>query len=233
MSDAGAPRYGFDGRGPHEALLAELVADLRPVRPVGAPWKRALLWLLLVAVLALVLASFADTPAMMSRLMAVPDMWLAVSGSTLTTILACMAAFQLSTPDRSPRWALLPVPALVLWIGASGVGCSRTWFIPGTSDASLAETGHCMGFIVGLSLPLSVAILWMLRRGYSLHPSLMGAMAGLGAGGAAATLLNFFHPYDAALSDLMVHTMAVVMVVGVNRALGGRVLARRDPRMRD
>ena len=224
MSDLGSSRYGFDGRGSHEALLADLVADLRPVRPVGAPWKRAMLWLSLVFALAVVLAWFADMPAMMHRLMVVPDMWLAVSGSALTAILACIAAFQLSSPDRSPRWALLPLPALALWIGASGIGCFRTWLIPGVTDASLMEAGHCVGFIVGLSLPLSAVILWMLRRGYSLYPSLMGAMAGLGAGGAAATLLNFFHPYDAALSDLAMHTMAVLLVIGANRALGGRVL---------
>ena len=227
MSDVGSSRHGFDGHVSHEALLADLVADLRPVRPVGAPWKRAMLWLLLVFAAAAVLAWFSDIPAMMHRLMAVPDMWLAVSGSTLTTILACFAAFQLSLPDRSPRWALLPLPALALWIGASGIGCARTWAIPGVTDASVMEAGHCLGFIVGLSLPLSAVILWMLRRGYSLFPSLMGAMAGLGAGGAAATLLNFFHPYDAAFSDVAMHTLAVLVVVGANRALGGRILASK------
>lgn len=228
MSDVGSSRYGFDGQGSHEALLAELIADLRPVRPVGAPWKRALLWLLLVFAVAAVLAWFANMPAVMHRLMAVPDMWVAVLGSTLTTICAGFAAFQLASPDRSPRWALLPLPGLALWIGASGLGCFRTWAIPGMSDASLMETGHCLGFIIGVSLPLSAVLLWMLRHGYSLYPSLMGAMAGLGAGGAAATLLEFFHPYDAALSDLAVHTVAILIVVFANRALGGRVLGGRS-----
>ena len=42
---------------------------------------------------------------------------------------------------------------------------------------------------------------------------------------AAATLLNFFHPYDAAATDLTVHAFAVALVVGINRALGGRIFS--------
>ena len=41
---------------------------------------------------------------------------------------------------------------------------------------------------------------------------------------AAATLLNFFHPFDAALDDLLVHALAVAIVVAANRVAGGRLL---------
>lgn len=214
----------------HERLVATLVADLRPVRRIQAPILRALLWLAAVLALALVLAWFADMPAVEHRLMAVPDMWLAVLGSILTAALAAIAAFQLVMPDRSPGWALLPLPGLALWIGASGMGCARTWLIGGTSDATMADSMHCLKFIVGLSLPLSVLIVLMLRRGYSLYPSLTGAVAGLGVAAAAATLLNFFHPFDAAVSDLAIHVAAVAAVVAVNRYAGRHVLGpRRRP----
>ena len=227
VSDAPLPRRDLDDGAPHEALLADLVADLRPVRRIGTPWARALFWLMLVLVLALVLAWFADMPAVEARLTAVPDMGEAVLGSILTSILATIAAFQLALPDRSPRWALLPLPGLALWIGASGLGCARDWLIPGTSDASLGETMECLRFIIGLSVPLSFAIFWMLRQGYSLYPSLTGAMAGLAVAAAAATLLNFFHPYDAALTDLMVHAAAVAIVVAANRFLGRYAFSRQ------
>ena len=81
-------------------------------------------------------------------------------------------------------------------------------------------------FIIGLSVPLSVAIFVMLRRGYSLYPTLTGGTAGLAVAAAAATLLNFFHPYDAALDDLLVHATAVLLVVGANRMLGGILFGR-------
>jgi hypothetical protein len=49
-------------------------------------------------------------------------------------------------------------------------------------------------------------------------------MVGLASAAAAATLLNFFHPFDAAATDLAVHAVAVVIVVAAARALGGRTL---------
>jgi hypothetical protein len=220
-----------DGHRMHGHLIEDLVADLRPVRRLNAPWFRALGWLAIVLAAAIVLAWFADMTAMKHRLMAVPDMWLAVLGSILTAILAAFATFQLGLPDRSPLWSLLPLPGLALWIGASGMGCARTWLIPGTIDPSIAEGGHCMMVIIALSVPLSVAIFVMLRRGYSLYPSLMGGTAGLAVAAAAATLLNFFHPYDAAITDISVHAVAVTLVVLVNRALAGRVFCRAPKTM--
>ena len=208
----------------NDAFIAGLVADLRPVRPLASPLVRAAGWLVVVIAIALAIAAFADLAAMRHRLMSVPDMWLAVLGSTLTAGLAAFAAFQLDLPDRSPRWALLPLPGLALWIGASGMGCARAWLIPGTHDASMMETMHCLVFIIGLSVPLSLLMVLMLRRGYSLVPSLTGSCAGLAVAAAAATLLNFFHPYDAALTDLAVHAAAVALVVGVNRWIGARQL---------
>jgi hypothetical protein len=217
-----------DMTGSHERAIDALIADLRPVKRLPSPWVRAGLWLGLVAILALGLAPLADLPDVRNRLMAVPDMWLAVIGSTLTAALATIAAFQLGLPDRSPAWALLPLPGLALWIGASGLGCARTWLIPGTHDASMSETKSCLMFIIGFSVPLTIVMLAMLRRGYALYPSLAGGVAGLAVAAAAATLLNFFHPFDAAITDLAVHAVTVVLVVTANRYLGGAILTPRS-----
>jgi hypothetical protein len=207
-----------------DALIQALARDLRPVRRLASPWLRALLWLGAVAALAAALASFADVGAMVRRLTATPDMGLAVAGSTLTAILAALAAFQTSLPDRRPAWALLPLPGLLLWIGASGLGCLRTWLVPGTHAANMTEARDCLVFIVGVSVPLSILLVAMLRRGYPLRPNLTAVTGGLAAAAAAATLLNFFHPYDAAATDLVVHAVAVTLVVLANRVLSGRAL---------
>lgn len=205
-------------------LVDELAADLKPVRRVARPLVSAALWLAVVLAFAIGLAAFADLKAMGHRLMAAPDMWLAVVGSTLTAVLAAVAAFEVDLPDRSPWWGLLPLPAFALWIGASGTGCARSWLVPGTQTASMAETMDCLRFIVALSVPLSGLIFLMLRRGYSLYPSLTGGLAGLAVASAAATLLNFFHPFDAAVTDLAVHAAAVGLVVTVNNWVGRRLL---------
>lgn len=209
---------------PHDRLIGALAANLQPVRPLLSPLVRALIWLALVAVIAAALAIFANLPAMWHRLMATPDMWLAVIGSAATTAAAALAAFELSMPDRSRVWALLPLPAFALWLGASGLGCLRAYVLPGTHVATVGETRDCLVFIIGLSVPLSAALVLMLRRAYSLAPALTATMAGLASAAAAATLLNFFHPYDAAATDLVVHLAAVGIVVAALRAFGARAL---------
>jgi hypothetical protein len=211
----------------HEDLIRGLAAQLRPVRPVAPPYRRALLWLAVVAGLALVLAGFSDLHAVGRRLAAAPDMWLAVAGSSLTAILAAVATFNLSMPDRSAAWALLPTPAAILWIAASGAGCLRTSFLPGTHGADPAEMRHCLVFILAVSLPLTALLLVMLRRAYPLRPGLTAVVAGLAAASAAATLLTFFHPFDATATDLVVHAAAVAVVLAANQVVGGRILSAR------
>ena len=209
----------------NERLISDLVADLAPVQRLQPPSLRALAWLAVVVATAIVLAMIADLSALWHRLSAAPDMWLAVIGSTLTAILAAIAAFQLSLPDARRGWAVLPLPAVLLWVVASGVGCLRSWFVPGAHAADLSEACDCLIFIGGLSLPLSALLFTMLRRACPLQPELTALIAGLASAATAATLLNFFHPFDAAATDLAVHVFAVALVIGANRAFSGRLLA--------
>ena len=213
-----------------DSLRDSLVAQLKPVRRVGSPWKQALIWLAIVAAAALVLAVFADLPLVVHHLMLVPDMWMAELGAVLTAGLAALATFQLCRPDRSPLWAALPLPALALWIGASCVGTARIG-IPDVTHATMMATMHYLSWILGFSVPLTVAIFWLLRRGYTLFPTLTGATAGLAVSAAAAALMVLFHPFEASLLDLVVHGGAVLLVVLVNRALGDRLFGRRRARL--
>jgi hypothetical protein len=208
--------------GRHDRLIGELAGNLRPVQRLSSPMLRAAGWLAVVFVLALGLACFANLGAVWHRVTTAPDLWLAVIGSMLTAIFAAIAAFELSLPDAPRGWAALPLPAALLWVGASGFGCLRVWIVPHTHVADLGEARDCLVFIVALSVPLSLLMLTMLRRACPLYPGLTAAVAGLAAAAAAATLLNFFHPFDAAATDLTVHAAAVVLVVGANRVLGGR-----------
>ena len=208
----------------HDRLIRDLASNLHPVRPLRPPILRALIWLAAVVALAVALSFIADIPAVAHRLTAVADLGLAFAGSIATAILAAIAAFQLSLPDRSRAWAWLPLPAALLWIGASGMGCLRTWFVPDTHPALLDESRDCLLFILAISVPLSALLFAMLRRAYSLQPGLTAALAGLASASAAAALLNLFHPFDATASDLAVHALAVAVVVMATRTFGSGVL---------
>jgi hypothetical protein len=206
----------------HDQLIASLAGTLKPVRRVSPSWL-AIGWLVVVVVFAGYLASMSDMHAMMRRLDAAPDMWLAALGSAMTGVLAVLAAFMTSVPGRSTRWALLPLPALALWIWESGMGCARGWRLSMVHGATFVDSDHCFMFIIGVSLPLSLLLMVLLRWTFPLRPNLTLALGGLAAAGMAATLLNFFHPYDASVSDLVIHAVAVAVVVGANRLFGGRL----------
>ncbi len=211
----------------HQLLIDTLGAELTPVRRLPPPWLRTLGWLLAVAAIALVLLMHYGAAPMLRRWAGAPDLAWAAAGAVLTTVCAAWAAFVLGVPGRSRAWAWLPLPGALLWIGASGLGCLRTWLAPGTSIASIHQSADCLVFIIGFSIPLSALMIWLLRRACPLRPMLAAVMVGLASAGASASLLEICHAYDAAATDLLTHALAVGIVIAANAAMGGRLLSRR------
>ena len=82
---------------------------------------------------------------------------------------------------------------------------------------------ECLAIIVALSVPFSLLMFAMLREAFSLLPGLTATIAGLAVAAASATVLNLFHPFDAAVVDLLVHALAVALVVVVSRIYGRRL----------
>jgi hypothetical protein len=206
------------------ALIDRLATGLQPVKPLASPWLRALLWLGAIVVLAVWYAMGADLALVRGRITGAPDAVLSVAGSVLTCILAAIAGFELSLPDRRDGWMLLPLPGVALWLGASGLGCLRQVLIPTMEVPDMHGSMECLTFILELSIPLSALLIWMLRKAHPLRPGRVAAMAGLAAAAGSASLLWFDHPYDASAVDLATHVVAVLAVVGINRVLGGRLL---------
>ena len=76
-------------------------------------------------------------------------------------------------------------------------------------------------------MPLSALLIWLLRRACPLRPVLTAMLIGLASAAASASLLEICHEFDAAASDLLTHALAVVLVIGINAAMGGRLLQSR------
>lgn len=210
----------------HQLLIDSLGARLTPVRRLAPPWLRTLGWLLVVAAIAVALLLYYGAAPMLQRWAAAPDLAWAAAGAVLTAVCAAWAAFALAVPGRSRAWAWLPLPGALLWIGASGAGCLRTWVAPGTSIATVHQSADCLLFIVGFSIPLSALLVWMLRRACPLRPMLAAVLVGLASAAASASLLEICHAFDAAATDLLTHALAVAIVVAANAAMDGRLLAR-------
>ncbi len=206
--------------------IDRLTAELRPVRRLPRPGLRTVIWcavaLVVGAALYLWLGGAANA-AGFGRPYAVAIL----VSSILTAVAAAFAAFQLSLPDRSDGWILLPLLPLVAWIGASGLGCLAGLSDPGTWGASFAEVRECLSIILGVSVPVSVVLIWMLRRALPLRPTPVAVMAGLAAAAAAGSVLLVVHPHNSSVLDLAVHAACVLAVVGLNTLAGGRILGAR------
>jgi hypothetical protein len=204
-------------------LIESLAAQLQPVQRMRAPMLRAFAWLAAVMIWAsLAVARFADV-SMFSRRLEVPRIALEGVGSLLTAITAVIAAFELSVPGRSGRWAWLPVFPALLWLSASGLGCLQNGL--GLPAPGSPEGLRCFLFIAGVSVPLSIALFWMLRRARPIAPLPVAALGTVGVAATAATVLQFFHPFDITLLDLGFHLAAVGLVVLIGTALRRRILA--------
>ena len=209
----------------HEALIDVLGAELTPVRRLPPPWLRTLGWLSMVAIIAVVMFMHFGASTMMHRWNAAPDLGWAAFGGVITAITAALAAFALAVPGRSIRWAWVPVPSALLWIGASGMGCLRA-HVPGMPVLDIHGANDCLIFIISFSIPLSGLLIWLLRRACPLHPVLTAVVVGLASASASASLLEICHNFDAATTDLLMHAVAVVIVVAVNAIMGGKLLSR-------
>ena len=213
-----------------ERLIERLAADARPVRPLLPPALRALLWLAgAAAALAAAILLFADL-GVFARRASEPKLACELVGTLLTGILAVVAAFELSLPDRSRAWALLPLPAFALWLASSGYSCWRHWLTFGPEGWEIGESWHCFRFILATSVPLAASLVLVLRRARPLSPLPCVALGGLGVGAIAAFALQFFHPFDVTFMDLAVHAVSVAIVVAVVVAVertGERRLALR------
>ena len=201
-----------------EDLIGRLAAGAEPVRRLRAPGIRASLWLGGFSILAVAgILWFSDLPESIRRLEE-PKLAVELLATLATGLLAVIAAFHVSLPDRSARWALLPLPALAVWLATSGHACYRNWIVSGSDGWKWGESAECFQFILGFGIPLALALLLALRRARPLNPERVAAVGGLGTAALAAFLLQFFHPFDATFMDLAVHVVAVSLVVAASSA---------------
>ena len=219
---------------PTEDLINQLAESMRPVKRLRPPLVRAGLWLL--GVLCVAGAAILVTGAVhrFAERSLAPGFDTAWAATVLTGLCAVLAAFQLSLPDRSRHWLWLPLPTLLVWVGASGFGCYRSWLVVGADRSlQLGESAHCFLFILAVSVPLAIALSVPLRRSRPLEPMPVLWCAGLGIAALSAAILQFFHPFNITVMDLAAHVAAIALVVLLVGGLGRQVLRQPAGLVRD
>jgi len=211
-------------------LIASLAANATPVRRLRPPVMRAASWLLLAAVVLTLLAINQGIRPDLAQRLREPTFATGLAAPLLTGVLAAAAAFLVSLPDRSRLWLLLPVPALVLWLSNIGYQCLVQWIDIGPDGVSLGEAARCFATLVLTSLPLSLAMLVMLRYAAPLRPTAVILTGSLAVAAITATALSLFHTVDATLMILMWDLGTAALFVALAGVFGRRMFRWVAPR---
>ena len=194
-------------------LIAQLTDDLEPVRRVAPPWRAALAWFGLAALLIGAAVAWSGFRHDIAERLMVPEERLNLVAAALTGMAAAFAAFQLAMPDRSTRWTLLPLPFAALWLSGLGWGCLRDMVENGWP--ALSTSFGCTRFILGFGLPLTALILWMARHATPMRPAPVAALGGLAAAAISSVGLSLVHHLDAAAMVLIWHGSAIALVTAL------------------
>src|SRR5262249_44278642 len=152
-------------------LIEALAESAAPVRRLRPPIVRALQWLLLAAIIILLLSIThglrPDIELRLNQLVFIVSM----ISAAMTGVLATIAAFELSRPEASRWWFALPAPFLMVWMLTTSYGCLTDWVSMGPNGIHMGEAARCFATLLLTSVPLSIAMLVMLRYAAPLRPT--------------------------------------------------------------
>jgi hypothetical protein len=205
-------------------LIDALVETATPVRRLRPPIVRAGLWLAFATVvLGLIAIAHGMRPDFSDRVRQ-PLFVLGMLGALATSILAAVASFRLSLPDSSRLWAVLPLPALALWVATIGYGCLTDWVNMDPDGVHIGEAVRCFATLLMTSVPLSIAMLIMLRYAALLRPVEVSIMGGLAVAAVTAFALSLFHDLDATVMILIWNLGAAVLIAALGSLFGRSML---------
>jgi hypothetical protein len=210
-------------------LIESLVARAEPIRRLRPPLVRAVAWLMFAALLLALMVAVRGVRPDLGLSLGQPGFAIDVAAALATGILAAVAAFTVSLPDRSRLWLWLPVPALFVWIGNIGYSCLTTWvnLRPGMHLGD--ETG-CMAALVLTGMPLAFTLLIMLRHAALFSPIPVAIAGGLAVAGITAAVLPLFHSHDASILILVWNLGVAALLMAAGGAFGRRMFAWVAPR---
>lgn len=210
-------------------LIESLVANAAPVRRLRPPVARAGGWLLFAALMiALLAVSHQVRPDLALRLRQ-PEFVIGIAASLATGVLAAIASFIASIPDRSRSWLLLPVPALFVWVSTIGYGCLINWVSVQPGSLPLGDEAGCFALLVLTGVPLSLAMLIMLRHAALLAPTQVAISGSLAVAAVTATALSIFHNHESSAIILIWNFGTAVLLVVLGGAFGRRMFSWVSP----
>ncbi|MGE0733600.1 MAG: NrsF family protein [Alphaproteobacteria bacterium] len=201
-------------------LIELLVANVASVKRLRPPLVRAILWLLFAAFVLFLIGISHGVRLDFAERIQQPMFVIGIIASLSTGILAAIASFMISLPDRSRLWLLLPIPTFVVWMTTIGYGCLAAWVSVGPMGIRLGDAVECLVTLILTSVPTSAAMLIMLRYAALYRAVPVATMGSLAVAAITASGLLIFHPLDATAMILMWNLGTAVIIVGLGSLFG-------------
>jgi hypothetical protein len=206
----------------HERLVARLVADARPVRPLWSPRTRLALWLLLQVLTAGVAVEFGlrqDLGDHLRQPLFLLDVGALVAAGAMAAALALRGAVPGMASGRSAlTLPMVLVGGAVLLVSLEPVSTVRSAW------SFVASGAQCVLCILGFSALPWTALFLAVRRGAPLDGPVTGAYVGGAAFLFAAAAVRIACPIDEQLHVLTWHMTPVAIGAALSAVAGARWL---------
>lgn len=212
-----------------EDLIQRLGDNLRPVRPLAAPWRRSATWLACAAVYlgGVVLLAWARGRSLDGFGSDVTQQGALIA----TAVSAAVAAFASVVPGSDRRVLGIPLVPGMLVMVALVWGCVVDLRMHGTLGVGRETDWPCVVSIsVGGSLLWAVGVA-MLRRGAPMTPRVSSLLGGLAAFSVANLEACLSRGHAFTITVLLWHGLATALFVAALAQLGRALLTWKRPEM--
>lgn len=224
MTNPKNPAHGPEPMPDTDALIDSLVGKLTPVKRLKPPVIRAAGLIVLATIVIALFTMHRGFRQDIHDRMAEPSYLIAVAAAWMTGVTATLAAFEVSLPDRSRFWMLVPAPAVILWVWGVGYGCLAHWIAIPEGAPVQTDSMHCMQTLIGSSIPLGLVLWRMLRRSKPLRKMPTVWLGALAIAAFADTAHLLLHMVNATVLVLVMNFGVTGIILLVFAALSGRSL---------
>lgn len=208
-------------------LVAALVRDLTPVRPLRSPWIRLAGALAATGVLAGAAVALQGRASEWWRALGEPRFTIELGVELVSGVLAALVAFALSVP-RAPRtWALrwLPLGAVLAWVLFLTMELARAEWPAITAVLGALRPEACFSTVVAVAaLPAALSLVMILRAAPA-RPAWSAALVVVGAAW-VASFATHLHCLNVEPAHGLVSHVAPVFGLAVIGAIAGIVWPR-------
>lgn len=201
-------------------LIDTLVRSATPVKRLRPPLVRAAAWLAIALAVLLLLALALGVRSDLAECLRERTFITAMAATLATAVLAAVASFRLGLPESSRWWCLLPLPPLAVWISTIGYGCLTNWVSVSPHGVSAGEAAECFATLLLTSVPLTVAMLVMLRHAAVLRPTIVSATGGLAVAAITSFVLALIHQFDATVMILIWNLGTAALIAAIATLFG-------------